>query len=121
TIHIMLKKMETRIPVLTTERLTLRELLESDQEGIFALRSSEEINRYLARTPSKTMEDAADFIGKIRESAKKDEKTFYWAITVTDHNKFAGTICLFDFDDKNQKCEIGYELLEKYQGKGIMK
>jgi ribosomal-protein-alanine N-acetyltransferase len=32
-----------------------------------------------------------------------------------------GTICLFGFSDENYTCEIGYELLTKFQGQGIMK
>lgn len=32
-----------------------------------------------------------------------------------------GTICLFDFSSENSSCEIGYELMTKFQGQGIMK
>ena len=31
-----------------------------------------------------------------------------------------GTICLWNFSDKENKSEIGYELLPQFQGKGIM-
>jgi ribosomal-protein-alanine N-acetyltransferase len=44
----------------------------------------------------------------------------YWAITATGNKKLIGTICLFDFSDELEKCEIGYELLTYSQGKGIM-
>ena len=38
-----------------------------------------------------------------------------------EQNIFAGTICLFDFaTDNPPSCEIGYELIPKFQGKGIM-
>jgi ribosomal-protein-alanine N-acetyltransferase len=32
-----------------------------------------------------------------------------------------GTICLFDFSSEKNSCEIGYELMRKFQGQGIMK
>ena len=54
----MLNKCFTPFPILTTERLTLRQLSIDDQQNIFALRSDIEINKYLDRQVSKTIEDA---------------------------------------------------------------
>jgi len=102
-------------PILTTERLILRELLDSDVTEIFLLRSDALINKYLDRQPSKTLEDALNFIKKI-----KNNSLSYWAITQKENEKLIGTICLFDFSEELKKCEIGYELLTEYQGKGIM-
>ncbi len=110
----------TPFPILITERLTLRQLLLDDAQNIFALRSDSEINKYLGRQPSKTVEDARIFINYITENIKKNE-SIYWAITLTESKTFVGTICLFEFSDKHNKCEIGYELLSNFQGKGIMK
>ncbi|RZK12463.1 MAG: N-acetyltransferase, partial [Flavobacterium sp.] len=39
----------TSFPILTTERLTIRQLSIDDQHDIFALRSDTEINKYLDR------------------------------------------------------------------------
>ena len=111
----MLNKALSTFPMLTTERLTLRQLLESDVEEIFLLRSDTTINRFLDRKPSETLEDALTFIRNI----KKNE-LLYWAITQTPNGKLTGTICLFAFSDELNKCEIGYELLTNYQGQGIM-
>ena len=111
----MLNKALSSFPMLTTERLTLRQLLESDVEEIFLLRSDTTINKFLDRKPSETLEDALNFIRNI----KKNE-FLYWAITQTHNGKLIGTICLFDFSDELNKCEIGYELLTDYQGQGIM-
>jgi ribosomal-protein-alanine N-acetyltransferase len=109
----------TPFPTLTTERFTLRQLTINDAQDIFALRSDPDINKYLGRTPSKTVEDAINFIHIITENIQNNESV-YWVISLTDNNTFAGTICLFDFSDEHHKCEIGYELLSKFQGKGIM-
>jgi [ribosomal protein S5]-alanine N-acetyltransferase len=110
----------TPFPILTTTRLTLRQLLLSDAQDIFALRSDHAINKYLDRQPSKTIDDAIIFINNITENIKKNE-SIYWAITLTESKTFVGTICLFGFSDQDNKCEIGYELLSHFQGKGMMK
>ena len=107
-------------PVFTTERLTLRQPATDDQGDIFALRSDPEVNKYLGRQPSKTIEDAINFINKINDNFEKNS-SIYWVITRTNTKEFVGTICLYDFSKENNSCEIGYELLPKFQGQGIMK
>ena len=116
----MLNRSFTPFPILITERLTLRQLVISDEQEIFTLRSDGEINKYLDRQVSNTIEDARNFINKVNENINKND-SLYWAITLGDKNILVGTICLFGFSDENSKCEIGYELLTNFQGQGIMK
>ena len=116
----MLNATLTAFPILTTERLTLRQLVISDEQEIFTLRSDSEINKYLDRELSKTIEDARNFINKVNENINKND-SLYWAITFNGNNILVGTICLFGFSDENYKCEIGYELLTNFQNQGIMK
>jgi len=116
----MLSRTFTPFPILTTERLTLRQLVISDEQEIFTLRSDREINKYLDRKRAKTIDDARGFIDKISENINKNDSV-YWAITFSDKNILIGTICLFGFSDENDKCEIGYELLTNFQGQGIMR
>ncbi|WP_336518541.1 GNAT family N-acetyltransferase [Pollutibacter soli] len=110
----------TCFPVLITERLTLRQLSIDDHQDIFALRSDNEINKYLDRRVARTPEDAIDFINKINDNLRENVSV-YWAITLTETRTFAGTICLYDFSTGHNSCEIGYELLPDFQGRGIMK
>jgi [ribosomal protein S5]-alanine N-acetyltransferase len=116
----MLSRSFTPFPILMTERLTLRQLAISDEQEIFTLRSDSEINKYLDRQVSNSIEDARNFINKVNENINKND-SLYWAITLGDKNILVGTICLFGFSDDNGKCEIGYELLTNFQGQGIMK
>jgi ribosomal-protein-alanine N-acetyltransferase len=106
-------------PILTTERLTLRQLSLDDQQNIFALRSDKEVNKYLDREPGKTIDDATNFINAINGNIQKNNSV-YWAITLTENKSFVGTICVFDFLTETNSCEIGYELLPSFQGQGIM-
>ena len=116
----MLNRRFTPFPILTTERLTLRQLVISDEQAIFILRSDTEINKYLNRQISNTIDDARNFINKVNENTNNND-SLYWAITLSDKNILVGTICLFGFSDENDKCEIGYELLINFQRQGIMK
>ena len=116
----MLNRSFTPFPILTTERLILRQLLITDEQEIFILRSDSEINKYLDRKVSNTIADARNFIHNINEHINNND-SLYWAITLNGGNILIGTICLFGFSDENNKCEIGYELLMNYQGQGIMK
>jgi ribosomal-protein-alanine N-acetyltransferase len=115
----MMGKNFTPFPVLKTERLTLRQLKSSDDKEIFALRSDDTVNKYLDRKPSKTIDDAKNFIQTINENIQRND-SIYWAITLNGTDKLIGTICFFDFSDDNSKAEIGYELLPDFHGKGIM-
>jgi ribosomal-protein-alanine N-acetyltransferase len=115
----MLNKTFTPFPILTTERLTLRQLEMNDEQEIFTLRSDREINKYLGRQIANTIDDARNFINKVNENINKNE-SLYWAITFKDKNILVGTICLFSFSNEKDTCEIGYELLSNFQGQGIM-
>jgi len=113
----MIKRIFTPFPILKTDRLILRQLVNTDDNEIFALRSDDNVNRYLDRQPSKSIEDAKSFIQTITENVKKNN-SIYWAISL--NGKLIGTICLFEFADDNIKAEIGYELLPGCHGKGLM-
>jgi ribosomal-protein-alanine N-acetyltransferase len=115
----LMNKSFTPFPVLTTARLTLRQLSSSDAQEIFALRSNETVNKFLDRQPSKALEDARRFIQAIHENAQRNESV-YWAITLSSTDKLVGTVCLFNLSEDRSKAEIGYELLPDFQGQGIM-
>jgi ribosomal-protein-alanine N-acetyltransferase len=109
----------TPFPVLTTQRLILRQLVREDEEAIFALRSNEQVNRFLERTPAQSMEDARLFIQKINKGIQ-DNESLYWAITLREDGQLIGTMSLWNITAETDMAEIGYELLPPYQGKGFM-
>ena len=67
----MLTNSFTPFPILKTERLTLRQLSVNDDKEIFALRSDKQVNKYIDRAPSNTIEDARKFIHKITDRFAK--------------------------------------------------
>jgi RimJ/RimL family protein N-acetyltransferase len=109
----------TAFPKLVTERLILRQLEAEDANEIFALRSSDEVNRFLDRPKAITIEEAKQFIYKINDGINKNEWV-YWAITLKNETKLIGTICYWNISKENDRAEVGYELHPRYQGKGIM-
>jgi ribosomal-protein-alanine N-acetyltransferase len=91
----------------------------ADEQEIFALRSSDEINKYLNRPKAHTLDDARNFITKIINSIAKNESIF-WVVTPKGGTKFLGSICLWKISREDATAEIGYELLPENHGKGIM-
>jgi [ribosomal protein S5]-alanine N-acetyltransferase len=109
----------TPFPFLTTENYALRNLMPADEQEIFALRSSDEINRYLDRPKANTLDDARNFINKITNGVAENEAIF-WVVAPKGESRFLGTICLWKISREETKAEIGYELLPENHGKGIM-
>jgi ribosomal-protein-alanine N-acetyltransferase len=104
---------------LTTERLHLRGLLESDAPQILTIRSNAEVNKYLDRAANTTVDEALSFIKKI-EAIVSNGEGFYWAITLKGEDELIGTICYWNLDAPNKSAEIGYELHPDYQGQGFI-
>ncbi|MDQ2721182.1 MAG: GNAT family N-acetyltransferase [Bacteroidota bacterium] len=109
----------TPFPNLATDRLVLRQLTSDDANEIYLLRSDESVNKYLDRDKATVIDDATNFINKIRTSVANNE-SLYWAISIKGNNSLIGTICLFSIDIEKDIAEIGYELIPKFQGKGFM-
>ena len=97
----------------------MRNLTPEDEREIFALRSSDEINKYLDRPKANTLDDALGFITKIINGIAENEAIF-WVVTPKGGTKFLGSICLWKISREEAKAEIGYELLPENHGKGIM-
>lgn len=106
-------------PKLNTLRLKLRKLADTDAQEIHELRSSPIVNKFIDRAPSAGIADALIFIKKITENVQNN-KSVYWAITLKDDPALIGTIGLWNFDIPGETIEIGYELLPRYHGKGLM-
>jgi len=106
-------------PELNTTRLKLKKLEETDAPAIHELRSSPAANAFVGRIASTGITDALVHIDKITNLIQNNA-CIYWAITLKDDHTLVGTIGLWNFDVSRQTAEIGYELIPKYQGKGLM-
>jgi len=106
-------------PNLASDRLFLRAIVVDDKEEIFALRSSADVMKYISRPAAQSVEEAVAFINKITKDIK-DNHLVYWGITLKVDNTLIGTICLWNISRENHRAELGYELMQEYQGQGLM-
>jgi ribosomal-protein-alanine N-acetyltransferase len=111
--------MFTPFSVLITERLQLRQLLDSDDEAISALRSDVRVNKYIERSGNVTTDEARAFINKINDGISAC-KWLYWAIVLKENETFIGTICLWNISDDGKCAELGFELIPDFQRQGFM-
>lgn len=107
-------------PQLSTTRLLLREPVLEDAVSIQQLRSDDTVNRFLKRPEKISVEEARQFLNKIKKANNSNE-SLYWAIAFKHAPKqLIGTICLWNFDLKKNITETGFELLPQFHRKGII-
>lgn len=110
----------TDIEVFITGHLILRQVGLGDDNEVFALRTDEEVSKYLDRPKATTIDEARQFIRKINDGVARDE-WISWAIVPKDGGPLVGTICIWNISKEQSKAEVGYELMPTYQGRGIMR
>ncbi len=110
----------TGFPVLHTPRLVCRELTEADGKQLLAIRNNEDINRFIGRSSTQTLQQVLGFIAS-RQQDWADKKSVYWGIVLKENDCVIGTICFWNLDYAAATADIGYELLPAEQGKGLMK
>lgn len=106
-------------PVLTTERLVLRELLRSDAEQVFAMRSDPLVMQHVNRPLAKSMEDATALIDLISANYAANDAV-QWAITVKEDDTFIGLIGFWRIVKEHHYGELGYMLARDHWGKGYI-
>lgn len=109
----------TPFPILTTDRLILRQLEATDDKDVFTHRSDDSVNTYLENFRHTSIEQTQAFIQRIQKEIAEN-KTILWVVTQKGHNKFLGTICLFNISKTDDKAETGYTLDPEFQRIGYM-
>ena len=106
-------------PVITTERLVLRDIRATDAPHYFVLRSDPAIMKYIPRPVAKTVDDASAFITRIHTGFANKEN-INWAITMKGEDRLIGTIGYVRMKPEHFRAEMGCMLRNDLQGKGIM-
>ncbi len=106
-------------PVLTSPRLMLREVYDSDIPEVFFLRSDEEVMKYTGKSPAKNYDEILTYIQNQR-TARARKKSILWAITLKGDSAVIGLIGYRQFTKEHFRGEVGYGLYPSMQGKGIM-
>ena len=106
-------------PTITTDRLVLRKLKDSDAPEIFILRSDERILQFIDIAKANSIGDALAFIHKINNFINEN-KSMYWGIASKDDDKLIGTICFWNILEDHYRAEVGFAMHPNHQGKGLM-
>ena len=105
-----------------TERLILREILPTDENGLLDLDSNPKVHTYLGNNPVDNIYQIREVIKMIRQQYI-DNGIGRWAIINKETNDFIGWTGLkFVTETTNNHInfyDLGYRLIEKYWGKGI--
>lgn len=104
-----------------TDRILLREIVESDAEDLFELDSDPEVHKYLGNNPTKHIQKSRDIIKDIRDQYERNG-IGRWAVIDKTSGAFVGWSGLkyedAPINDKDGYYDIGYRFKQKYWGKG---
>lgn len=109
---------------LETERLILRDVLETDIDGMFELDSNAEVHKYLGNNPISTKEGAEKIIKNIRNQYKELGIGRFACVEKTSGDFIGWSGLKFNTGEKEELngfqdfIDIGYRFIPKYWRKG---
>lgn len=115
----MLKVKFGPFPVLKTERLLLRQMLDTDANRLFAMRSDPRVMAYFGKPLMPSVAAALKLV-KQNQTMFTKHKGVLWAMSFPGKPEIIGTITIWRIDKVNHRGEIGYLLAPEQQGKGLM-
>ena len=103
-----------------TERLLLREMLPSDDVGMFELNSNPEVHRFLGNKPQTSIEQSREWIVDIRQQYLVNG-IGRWSVVLKETGEFIGWCGLKierHINGHDQFYDLGYRFIQKHWGKG---
>lgn len=106
-------------PILTTERLALREVADHDVDAVFEMESDPLAMRYWSKPPMRELAEA-------RASVERAKGFFpartglRWSIALPAGDRMLGQVSLFNFSEQSARADIGYGLARAAWGNGYM-
>ena len=108
----------SKIPVLETERLVLRELKKSDVSDVYEYSANPKTSEYLLWEVHRSPEYTKEFVDYVISKYKSGEYND-WALIYKPDNKMIGTCGFTKIDQENNVAEIGYVINPDYWNMGI--
>jgi len=107
-----------KFPILTTKRLTLREIRLEDANAIFKMRASGRVNQFISRNSMEETGQAEQLVARTAE-AYKNRQAIGWAGYHNGRGAIIGTCGFNSIDYSNLRAEIGGEMDVEYWGKHL--
>ncbi|MDR6195078.1 GNAT family N-acetyltransferase [Siphonobacter sp. SORGH_AS_0500] len=107
-------------PVLTTDRLVLRQLTPDDTEDMFSLRSNPELMKYIPRPLALSSNDALVLIEQMNQRTQ-EQKSIIWGISLRENPALLGFIGFVNLYPEHFRAEVGYMLHGNFHRKGIIR
>jgi ribosomal-protein-alanine N-acetyltransferase len=109
-----------KFPILTTERLMLREFRRSDAPAVFEIYSQDSVTQFVNRNTMHSIGEAKELVD-IRRSLFGRKIGIRWGIVNNDGDgKIIGSCGYYNISKNHFSCEIGYELHPGYWRQGLM-
>ncbi len=107
-------------PEIRTDRLLLRRIVPGDAHLFYALRTNENVMKYIDKEPPKSIEEVKAMLDRIN-SDLENNNGITWAICLPqDKEQLIGTVGFWRLVKQNYRAEIGYMLHPGYWRRGIM-
>lgn len=110
--------MNTKFPILTSERTYLRQFNNEDLENVYRGLSHPDIIKYYGISFN-NLEATKEQMVWFKE-LEENEKGIWWAICSKEDDRFLGAGGLNDRSKEHQKAEVGFWLLPEAWGLGYM-
>ncbi len=107
----------TTFPLLTTDRLILRDVQPADAADVLVFRGDPYVQRFNSE-PLKTLQEAAVFIEEAHQQ-RATQAGIGWAITLRGQDRVLGGVGLGSWDKYHRRAEVGYDLAHAFWGQGI--
>lgn len=104
-----------------TDRLLMRDLMDEDVNGMFAMDSDAEVHTFLGNKPISTLEEAKKMIDSIKQQYLENG-IGRWAVVEKESGEFIGwsgfRLITDVVNGRTQYYDLGYRFIKKYWGKG---
>lgn len=108
----------SKMPVLQTERLTLRKLTPRDAQDMFDYAHRADVTRYLTWSPHPDVCYSREYLEYL-QGRYAGGMYYDWGVIDRSTGKMIGTCGFTSFNCTHDKAEIGYVLHPDYWGKGL--
>lgn len=105
-------------PLLETDRLLMREMVEADAPTLFEYYRDPEFTRYVPFNTHKSIEDSRDFISFWR-NLYQQKNSIRWGIELKETKQLIGNAGLVFWKRDIRCAEVGYHTGQPYQGRGF--